>query len=107
MEDFAARKTWYNEDKLDETFLALLWLAANRLRKDEPCHVPSGTDPDVLRRLEARGLVICSPQRGSATLTDEGRRRSELIFSKLFGSPRPASLPPQPAGHQVEEEDGE
>lgn len=107
MQDPARNQTWYNEDKVDETVLALLWLSAARLRKDEPCRLPAGTDADVLRRLEARGLIIGAPETGSAILTDEGRRSSERLFSKLFGNARPASLPAQPAGRQVEEEDGE
>ena len=107
MEDSAGRKTWYNEDKVDETVLALLWLTAFGGCKDESCRGITGTDPEVLRRLEARGWAIGSSDTGSATLTDEGRRRCERLFKKLFGSPRPATLPHQPAGKQVEEEDGE
>jgi hypothetical protein len=108
MEDSsAAHKAWYNQDKVDEVVLALLWLAASHRREDEPCSANPGTDPEVLRRLEARGLVIPSPRTGSATLSDEGRRCSERLFDKLFGSPIPAALPHQSAGQQVEDEDGE
>ena len=107
MEDSAGHKTWYNEDKVDETVMALLWLTASAKRKDEVCHVTLGTDAAVLRRLEARLWVIGACDTGSATLTDEGRRCSERLFKKLFELPRPATLPRQSAGQQVEEEDGE
>ena len=106
MED-STRRTWYNEDKVDETVLALFWLAASGGRKEELGRVIAGTDPQVLRRLEARGLVRGAAQTGLDTLTEEGRRSSELLFNKLFGSPTPGTVPRQPAGRQVEEEDGE
>lgn len=107
MEDAARHKTWYNEDKVDETVLALLWLTASRHPREELPIAIAGTDTAVFRRLEARGLVILSAQTHTATLTGEGRRDSERLFIKLFGSPMPATLPSQPAGQRVEEEDGE
>ena len=107
MEDSAGRKTWYNEDKVDETVLSLLWLAGSGQGTDQLDRVIASTDPQVLRRLEARGLIIGSGEGGDETLSDEGRRSSELLFNKLFGSPTPGTMPRQPAGRQVEEEDGE
>ena len=103
----STRRTWYSEDTVDETVLALFLLAAAGRGTDELGRVIAGSDPQVLRRLEARGFVIASAGKGSETLTDEGRRSSELLFNKLFGSPTPGTMPRQPAGRQVEEEDGE
>lgn len=101
------RPTWYDEDKVDEVALAMFWLTAFQEHKDELWRAWKGTDWDVLNRLEARGMIRNSRKAKSIALTEEGRRRSEELFQKMFGSPKSATLPPRPTGKSVEEENGE
>lgn len=74
----------YNENKIDEMVLALLYLTLhddNRAWK--------GHDWDAMDRLHAKGY-ISNPATSakSVVLTDEGMRRSEELFNKHFGKPR-------------------
>jgi len=74
----------YDENKIDEMVLALLFLTLhddNRAWK--------GHDWDAMDRLHVKGY-ISSPATSakSVVLTDEGMRRSEELFNKHFGKPR-------------------
>lgn len=70
----------YDENKIDEMVLALLYLTLhddNRAWK--------GHDWDAMDRLHAKGY-ISNPATSakSVVLTDEGMRRSEELFNKHF-----------------------
>ena len=74
----------YDENKIDEMVLALLFLTLhddNRAWK--------GHDWDAMDRLHVKGY-ISNPATSakSVVLTEEGMRRSEELFSKHFGKPR-------------------
>ena len=101
-EEQTSREPWYDEDKVDELALALLWLTAFRSRKNEPWRAWKGMAWEVLDRLEDRGLIYNSRTAKSIVLTDEGLERCRETFKQHFGTPKSASLPPR-----VEDEDEE
>ena len=69
-----------DQDKIDDAVLALLWLTLH-----DDCHAWKGFDWAVTDRLHEKGF-ICDPANKSKSfvLTDEGLRRSEELFRKLF-----------------------
>ena len=71
----------YDENKVDEMILALLWLTLH-----DECRAWKGHDWDVLGRLHAKGY-ISNPATAakSVMLTDEGMRLSEELFERQFG----------------------
>ena len=71
----------YDENKVDEVVLALLWLALHDGER-----VWKGHDWDVMDRLHAKGY-ISNPATAakSVVLTGEGMRLSEELFKKHFG----------------------
>lgn len=99
--------TWYDEDKVDEAALALLWLSTFRTRGEEPRGAWTAMAREILARLEQRGYVTGSLGGKSICLTEEGQQRSEESFKRLFGKPRAASIAPLALAHVVQEEDGE
>ena len=74
----------YDTDKVDQAVLALLHLTAFEDRGG--VHAWKGHDWEALNRLHEKGL-ISNPKRKakSVVLTDEGSKRSEELFAKLFG----------------------
>lgn len=86
---------WYDEDKVDEMALALLWLTAHRERKNELYRAWKGMDWSVIDRLEAKGLILNSRTAKSVALTQHGEVLSRELFEKHFGTPKAATLPPQ------------
>lgn len=74
----------YDENKIDEMVLALLFLTLhddNRAWK--------GHDWDAMDRLHVKGYISKpATSAKSVVLTDEGMRRSEELFNKHFGKPR-------------------
>jgi hypothetical protein len=71
----------YDENKIDEMVLALLYLTLhddNRAWK--------GHDWDAMDRLHAKGYITNpATSAKSVVLTDEGMQRSEELFKKHFG----------------------
>jgi hypothetical protein len=69
-----------DEEKIDETVLALLWLTLhdrNRAWK--------GFDWDALDRLHSKGLIENPANKAkSVVLTEEGLQRAKELFRKLF-----------------------
>lgn len=70
----------YDRDKVDECVLALL-----RLTLHDDHRAWKGFDFDVMDRLFGKGL-ICDPRNKtkSVILTEEGLKRSEMLFEKYF-----------------------
>ncbi len=87
------RKPWYDEDKVDEMALALLWLTAHREQKDELYRAWKGMDWAVIDRLEAKGLILNSRTAKSVVLTKVGEALCRELFQKHFGTPKAATLP--------------
>ena len=72
----------YNEDKIDEAVLALLYLTLH-----EECRAWKGHDFDALHRLHQKGYIHDPVNKSkSVVLTPEGRSRAEELFNKLFKS---------------------
>lgn len=69
-----------DEDKIDEAALALMYLTLH-----EHCRAWKQIDWEVTNRLHEKGL-ICDPvgKAKSVVLTDEGLKKSEALFHKLF-----------------------
>jgi hypothetical protein len=74
----------YDEEKVDEMILALLYLTS--WKEDEDVRAWKGQNRDSMDRLFEAGLI--SDPKGKAKsvyLTDEGAQRSEELFLKFFG----------------------
>jgi hypothetical protein len=69
-----------DEDKIDEAALALMYLTLH-----EHYRAWKQVDWEVTNRLHEKGL-ICNPvgKAKSVVLTDEGLKKSEALFYKLF-----------------------
>jgi hypothetical protein len=69
-----------DEDKIDEAALALMYLTLH-----EKYRAWKQVDWEVTNRLHEKGL-ICNPvgKAKSVVLTDEGLKKSEALFYKLF-----------------------
>ncbi|OJY79601.1 MULTISPECIES: DUF6429 family protein [unclassified Rhizobium] len=69
-----------DEDKIDDAVLALLWLTLH----NERC-AWKGFDWATTDRLHEKGLICDAANKSkSLVLTDEGLRRSEELFRRLF-----------------------
>jgi len=69
-----------DKDKIDDAVLALLWLTLHEERR-----AWKGFDWDAMDRLHEKGLIADPKNKAkSVVLTDEGLRRSEELFRKLF-----------------------
>jgi hypothetical protein len=70
----------YDNDKVDEMVLALLFLTLH-----DGCRAWKGHDWDALSRLHEKGM-ICDPvgKAKSVALTEEGLRQCERLFAKHF-----------------------
>lgn len=69
-----------NEDKIDETALALLYLTLHDKFRDW-----KQIDWDVMNRLHEKGMILDPVGKTkSVVLTDEGLKKSEALFYRLF-----------------------
>lgn len=69
-----------NEQKIDESALALLWLTLH-----DGCRVWKSLDWDVMDRLHQKGFISNPANRNkSVELTDEGVAEAERLARKLF-----------------------
>jgi hypothetical protein len=76
-----------NLDKIDDAVLALLHLTSftEGSREFSITRAWKGHDWDALNRLHARGLIGDPVGKAkSVALTEEGRRRAEALFERLF-----------------------
>jgi hypothetical protein len=73
----------YDEEKVDDTVLALLHLTLH-----DNGRAWKGHDWDVLDRLHKKGMILNPVGKAkSVVLTEEGEKRCEELFEKFFGSP--------------------
>jgi len=74
-------------DKIDDAVLALLFLTSFTEGKGEfaVTRAWKGHDWDVLDRLHQKGLIADPKNKNkSVVFTDEGRKRAEELFRRLF-----------------------
>lgn len=75
-----------DEKKVDEAVLALLWLTRFRQKKNWPWRTWKGHDWDAMNRLHEAGFISDPHNRNkSVGFSEEGERRAEELFAKLFG----------------------
>jgi hypothetical protein len=73
----------YNEEKIDEMVLALLFLTTVKDHSD--LRAWKGHDWDALNRLQEKGYISDPKTKAkSVWLTEEGARRSKELFAKHF-----------------------
>jgi len=71
----------YDQDKVDDVVLALLNLTLH-----DGARAWKGFDFGVMDRLYAKGYILDPHNKNkSVTLTQEGLKRAEDLFEKLFG----------------------
>ena len=74
-----------NLDKIDDAVLALLHLTSFRERAGELPRAWKGHDWDALGRLHGKGCLSDPVSKAkSVVLSEEGARRAEELFHKLF-----------------------
>ncbi len=74
-----------NLDKIDDAVLALLHLTSFRQHKGELPRAWKGHDWDALGRLHKKGFIGDPVGKAkSVILTEDGERRAEALFEKLF-----------------------
>ena len=77
----------YDENKVDEVVLALLYLTSFREKKDEPVRAWKGHDWNALDRLHEKGYISDPKSKAkSIVLTEEGAKLSKELFEKHFVS---------------------
>ena len=75
----------YNEDKVDDAVLALLFLTMCGGRHNPRAW--KGHDWEALDRLHAKGYIGDPKSKDrSVAMTEEGKARAEELFNQLFGS---------------------
>lgn len=107
MEQQRNREPRYDEDKVDEMALALLWLTAHRQHAHELYRAWKGMDWDVIDRLEAKGLILNSRAAKSVVLTQRGEALSSELFHKHFGTPKAATLPARAPDDEMDDDSDE
>jgi hypothetical protein len=73
----------YDQEKVDEMTLALLWLTSFK----DPVGVRAwkGQDWDTMERLHAKGYISDPKSKAkSVVLSEEGEKRSKQLFLKYF-----------------------
>lgn len=74
----------YDQDKVDEMVLALLWLTTFNDHGGKRAW--KGQDWETMERLHAKGYISDPKNKNkSVMVTDEGANRSQELFEKFFG----------------------
>jgi hypothetical protein len=75
----------YDENKVDDAILALLWLTVHDENEFGTARAWKGHDWDVMNRLHDKGYIDDPRSKSkSVLLTQEGFARSRELFQKLF-----------------------
>lgn len=74
----------FDEDKVDDTTLALLWLV---MEKDKyGVRAWKGFDWDTMNRLHEKGFISDPKSKAkSVVVTEEGEKRAQELCEKTFG----------------------
>ena len=76
----------YDEDKVDDATLALMYLVAWRQKKDFPWSAWKSFDWGTMDRLHQKGLISDPKSKNkSVVMSDEAFKRSEQLFNQIFG----------------------
>ena len=76
----------YDQDKVDDLTLALLFLMASGYQEGQGARAWKGSNLEILNRLHAKGWISDPKTRElSLNLTEEGYLRSKELFQKYFG----------------------
>lgn len=76
----------YDEDKVDDATLALMYLVAWRQKKNFPWSAWKSFDWETMNRLHEKGLISDPRNKNkSVTMSDETFEKSERLFNQLFG----------------------
>lgn len=79
-----SKKVAYDEEKVDEMVLALLYLTS--FQEQGVVRAWKGQDWEVMNRLHEKGLISDPKNKNkSVSLSEEGARRSEELFWQYFG----------------------
>ena len=74
----------YDQDKVDEITLALLWLTS--FRNPSGLRAWKGQDWDTMERLHAKGYISDPKTKAkSVVLSEDARKLSQELFVKHFG----------------------
>jgi len=77
----------YDKDKIDDYTLALLFLVICERHEDYGARAWKGFDWDTLDRLHEKGYLGDPKSKAKSVLiTEEGYKRAEELFWKLFGT---------------------
>ncbi len=73
----------YDQDKIDEMTLALLWLTS--FKDSVGVRAWKGQDWETMERLHAKGFISDPKSKAkSVVLSEEGWKRSKELFAKHF-----------------------
>jgi hypothetical protein len=76
----------YDQDKVDDATLALLWLTMFKEREEFGWRAWKGHDWDILNRLHEKGYIGDPVGKAkSVVVTDAGAAKAEELFRSLFG----------------------
>jgi hypothetical protein len=77
----------YDENKVDEITLALLWLTG--FKDPDGVRAWKGQDWDTMERLHTKGYISNPKSKAkSVVMTEEGEKRSRELFAKHFSVKR-------------------
>ena len=75
----------YDEEKVDEFTLALLYLVVHDRQEGLGARAWKAFDWDTMNRLHEKGLITNPVSKAkSVGMTEEGFKKSEILFKKLF-----------------------
>ena len=75
----------YDEEKVDEITLALLYLVVHDRQEGFGARAWKGFDWDTMHRLHEKGLITNPVGKAkSVAMTEEGFKMSENLFKKFF-----------------------
>ena len=75
----------YDEDKVDEYTLALLYLVTHNRQEGYGAKAWKGFDWDTMNRLHEKGLISKPVSRAkSVAMSEEGFKKAEKLFRKHF-----------------------
>jgi hypothetical protein len=84
----------YDKDKIDEYTLALLFLVVCQRFEEHGGRAWKGFDWDTLNRLHEKGFIADPKGKAkSVVLSEDGYKKSEELFWKLFGTKAPGEQP--------------
>jgi hypothetical protein len=76
----------YDQDKVDEMTLALLYLVSTKLKEGLGARAWKGFDGETINRLHEKGWIEKPKSKSMSFLvTEEGYKKSEQLFMKHFG----------------------